>query len=129
MLVNNINKTFKLKRGCIIGCIEPILEEATVSINNINKIKETTNEINLKEVNVPEEFRPHMEKIVLRKNIFAEKDTQFGRTETIKMKINTRDNPPIKLKPYRMPLQQRQIVEKNAKIIRQSHSPWSAPIV
>lgn len=77
-----------------------------------------------------------LKKIILaNEDIFAEKDTELGRTDTIKMKINTGDDPPIRLKPYRTPLNQRPIVEKavkemlDADIIRKSQSPWSAPIV
>lgn len=67
--------------------------------------------------------------------IFLQKKTELGQTDAIKMKINTGDHPPIRLKPYRTPLNQRPIVEKavkemlDADIIRKSQSPWAAPIV
>ena len=51
------------------------------------------------------------------------------------MTIDTGNNPPIKLKPYRTPLLKRKIVDDaiddmlQANIIRHSTSPWSFPIV
>ena len=46
------------------------------------------------------------------------------------MKINTGDNKPIKLRPYRTPLKSREVIDKaidemlEANIIRRSRSPW-----
>ena len=37
MIVNDTDKTFTLRRGCIIGKIEAIQEESIRSINSINK--------------------------------------------------------------------------------------------
>ena len=51
------------------------------------------------------------------------------------MKINTGDNPPIKLRPYRTPLNNRKVINDaidemlNAKIIQRLKSPWSFPVV
>lgn len=56
-------------------------------------------------------------------------------TDTVLMEIDTGDHPPIKLKTYRTPLHQREIVDEaidemlQAKIIRRSKSSWSAPII
>lgn len=51
------------------------------------------------------------------------------------MQIDTRNHPPINMKPYRTPLNKRKIVDKaiddmlDSNIIRRSKSPWSFPIV
>ncbi|VDI05237.1 Hypothetical predicted protein [Mytilus galloprovincialis] len=51
------------------------------------------------------------------------------------MRIDTGDNPPVKLKPYRTPLHKREIVNKaitdmlEANIIRRSNSNYSSPVV
>ena len=44
--------------------------------------------------------------------LFAEKDTELGETQTAKMKIDTGDHRPIKLKPYKTPFTKRPIVDK-----------------
>ena len=55
--------------------------------------------------------------------------------DAIKMKIDTGDHAPIKLKPYRTPLNQRPIMDKaiqdmpQANIIRPLHSSWSFPVL
>ncbi|CAC5360227.1 unnamed protein product [Mytilus coruscus] len=116
--------------------MESLQKENIILINNIEKSNEKSSKINLDEINVSNEYRSLIEKNILaNQDIFAEKDTDLGRTETVKMKIDTGNNYPIKLRPYRTPLNQRPIVEKaikemiEANIIRRSQSPWSAPIV
>ena len=69
------------------------------------------------------------------KDLFASVDSELGHTDTVTMKIDTGNNPPIKLRPYRTPIQNRQVIEKTidemmgANIVRRSKSPWSFPVV
>ena len=69
------------------------------------------------------------------KHVFANKDTQLGRTNVVKLKIDTGDSPPVRQRPYRMPLTLRPELEKQldemleAKIIRPSSSAYSSPII
>ena len=75
-----------------------------------------------------------MNLITCKRDLFATKDTDLGKTDTIKMKIDTGNHPPIKLKPNRTPLNNRKVVEEavkdmlDAKIIRKSRSPWAFPV-
>ncbi|CAC5382192.1 unnamed protein product [Mytilus coruscus] len=68
-------------------------------------------------------------------DIFATSDKDLGCTDTVQMTIDTGDHQPIKLKPYRAPLNQRKIIDKaieellEANIIRKSRSAWAAPII
>ena len=68
-------------------------------------------------------------------DLFAEKDTELGKTQTVKMKIDTGDHKPIMLKPYRTPFTKRPIVDKAindmlaTNVIQPSRSPWSFPII
>ena len=51
------------------------------------------------------------------------------------MKIETGDHPPIKLRPYRTPLNTRKIIDKavdemlEANIIQRSRSSWAFPVI
>ena len=45
-------------------------------------------------------------------DLFVEKDTELGKTQTIKMKIDIGDHKPIKLKSYTTPFTKRPIVDK-----------------
>ena len=68
-------------------------------------------------------------------DLFAEKDTDLGKTNIIKMSIDTGNHPPIKLRPYRTPFAKHQIIDKvvddmlAANVICPSRSPWSFPVV
>ena len=69
------------------------------------------------------------------RDIVANEDKELGQTQTVSMKIDTVDHPPIRLRPYRTPIHKRGVVEKAVKymldagIIERSKSPWSFPIV
>lgn len=138
LIVNNTNKTYNLRRGCVIGKIEKVKSENVVDFNNRNiQSKSEQLQESLKEnITVPEEHRFIVEKLIERnKDLFAEKDSELGQTDIIKMKIDTGNHDPVKLKPYRTPMHKREIVDKaidemlGANIISRSHSPWSFPIV
>ena len=68
-------------------------------------------------------------------DLFADKDTELGRTDIIGMRVDTGDHPPIRMKPYKTPFALRGLVDRQindmleAGVIRPSHSPWSFPVV
>ena len=85
---------------------------------------------------MPDEYRTAVVNFLKRhSDIFAFKDSELGHTDTVKMKIDTQGHPPIKLRPYRTPINSREVVDKavdemlEAKVIRRSNSPWSFPVV
>lgn len=63
------------------------------------------------------------------------KDSELSHTDTSRMKIDTGNHPPIKLRPYRTPLNNRKVIDEaidemlEAKVIERSNSPWSFPVV
>ena len=81
------------------------------------------------DVDVPSHYKPQIQKF-LKKN-----KELFASADTVTMKIDTGNNPPIKLRPYRTPIQNRQVIEKTidemmgANIVRRSKSLWSFPVV
>lgn len=134
-IVNNTNKTFRFKRGTAVGKINGVLEENLVSLEEelTNKMPETEDNV---QINVPSEHKQIINMIIDKnKDIFAVKDSDLGHTDTVKMEIETGDNPPVKLKLYRTPLHKRPIVDKainemlEAGVIRRSKSSWCSPIV
>ena len=66
----------------------------------------------MSEIKVPETHRLDITTLV-RKNqdIFATSDKDLGCTDTVEMTINTGSHGPIRLKPYRAPLNQKNISE------------------
>ena len=69
------------------------------------------------------------------KDIFVDKGEPTGRTNIVTHKINTGMSYPIRQRPYRTPLSQKERVQKEIKemleqeVITPSKSPWAAPIV
>ena len=51
---------------------------------------------------------------LLRNNVdlFAESDLQLGRTKTMEMKLDTGEQKPIRMRPYRTALKQRNVVDE-----------------
>ena len=58
-----------------------------------------------------------------------------GRTDVVEHSIHTGDHHPIRQKPYRVPYSKREVLQEEIQkmldcgVIRQSSSPWAAPIV
>ena len=85
---------------------------------------------------MPPDHKESITKLICQNSdMFAANDADLGHTDTVKMKIDTGDHPPIKLRPYRTPLNNRKGVDKeiyemlDSKIISRSKSPWSFPVV
>lgn len=136
LITNSSNKTFKLKRGTVIGKIEPIKEQNLQGIHEIIKNPQHLDNIKMEDIHVPPEFKGMVHELVNQhSHLFANSDTDLGHTNTVEMKIDTGDHPPIRLKPYRTPLNNRSLVSDavdnmlNADIVEPSQSPWSFPVV
>ena len=85
---------------------------------------------------MPEEYKKKIVTFINKnKDVVANSDKELGQTQSVQMKIDTCDHPPVKLKPYRIPLHKRKLVEDavedmlEAGVIERSTSPWSFPIV
>ena len=111
MVVNNTNKIIKIHRHGLIAKITGIQNNVTC-INSVikdNKLKGKK----MKVLDVPEEYRSRIEKLFLQnKNLFATKDSELGHTETFKMQIDVGNNDPIKMRPYRTPMKNREVIDK-----------------
>ncbi len=150
MLVNSTNKTFTLRRGTVIAKSTTWVP-AGKSINAVNHSYPRTNShprlpnsqnqvnspsLNYDEVNCPPAFKRRLWDFLQQNDdVFAQTDEDLTQTSTVEMKIDTGDCPPIKMRPYRTPLNKRKFVDTavddmlSANIIRPSSSAWSFPIV
>lgn len=136
LIVNSTNKTMKIFRHGVLAKIEKTENENLKDINSVLQSKESNEGLNLKDLSCPCEFKDKIEKLVLRnKDLFANTDAELGHTDTVKMKIDTGNESPIKMRPYRTPINNRQVIDKtidemlDANIVRRSRSPWSFPVV
>ena len=72
--------------------------------------------------------------VMLRPDVFATDGVSNGQTPGVQMKIDTGNHPPIRQRPYRIPLSKRKAVEVEIEkmlsegVIRPSKSSWASPI-
>ena len=90
----------------------------------------------LSEVDASENVKSRVVKLINdNAHLFASSDLDLGQTQTVECNVETGDHDPIKMRPYRIPLQDRQIVDKaidemlQAGVIQRSRSPWSFSLV
>ena len=109
-LINNNNTLIWQRKGSTIGKIEEVKECNFVNCNNLNQWEQQTSLKvssldDLKQnIILPINHRETVEDLIEeKKDLFAEKDIDVGKTNTIKMNIDTRNLLPIKLRPYRTP--------------------------
>ena len=141
-IINNTNKKIKLKQGSKIGKVEPIRECDFVNINNYSRPKKSTSpkvssftEVK-QNINTLPSFQDIVEELLRYiLDLFTEKDTELGKMQTVKKKIDIGYHKPIKLKSYRTPFTKRPIVDKAiddllaANVIQPSRSSWDFPKV
>ena len=135
LIVNNTNKFIKIYRHGLLAKISGI-QNNVASVNSVIQNKNCETKLDLKDLDVPEQYRSKIEKLVLKnQDLFASKDSELGHTDTIKMQIDIGNNVPIKMKPYRTPIKNREVIDKainemlDADVIKRSRSPWSFPVV
>ena len=138
LLVNSTSKTYKFRQGCVLGTISLVDKKDITSIEEVTQ-KNSPNispQPDFSTIKVPDEYKNILLPMLNdNADVFAAHDTDFGRTETVRMTINTGDHPPIKQRPYRTPLSQQKVVDEAVEemlskgIIEKSSSPWASPIV
>ncbi|MCG8033371.1 MAG: DDE-type integrase/transposase/recombinase [Candidatus Thiodiazotropha taylori] len=137
LLVNSTNKTYTVKKGCPIAKVELVQGQTISLVDQCKKTSDTCQASeHFKDTDVPEEYRSDVINLLkANSDLFAQKDSELSHTDTVKMKIDTGEHPPIKLRPYRTPLNNRKVIDDaidemlDAKIIERSKSPWSFPVV
>ena len=89
------------------------IQNNVASVNSVIQNKNCETKLDLKDLDVPEQYRSKIEKLVLKnQDLFASKDSELGHTDTIKMQIDIGNNVPIKMKPYRTPIKNREVIDK-----------------
>ena len=136
MLANLGNRTISVPKGERLGRVAPIRIRKQVKYIEKRPIKRSETTIDPRDINVPNEHRQKIEDLIQENiDVIANSDKELGRTQSVRMKIDTGNNPPIKIKPYRTPIHKRRLVEEavkemlEAKVNERSRSPWSFPIV
>ena len=110
-ICNNTNKTITLKKGCVIVRANKITNK---EISSVTTNENETMTIDLAEFEANPEFRYDVSKILKQNTyLFASTNADLVQTDIVKMNIDTGNNSPIKVRPYRVPLQLRTEVDKS----------------
>jgi len=137
LLANGTNKTYKIKRGCVLGVVEPVMKVSSVSFGGLSAAqKEEEEEVSDEQIHAPKERKSEVVQLVRNHpDLFASSDLDLTQTKTVTCTVDTADSPPVRQKPYKTPLNKRKVIDKaidemlEAKVIERSKSPWSFPVV
>ena len=143
MIVYNTDTYMNLRRGTVVALASPEIGPGDTNLGpeiaNVTQTKGNQAEhedLKLTDLSVSLESRDTVLKLgTANKDLFAAKDSQPGRTSVVQMKIDLNGHPPIKLKPYRVPLQNKPVIDKaldemiEAGVIRKSTSNFAFPVV
>ena len=135
LIVNNRNKFIKIYKHGLLANITGI-QNSVPTVNSVIQNKQWENNLNLNDLDVPQQYRSKIKKLVLQnQDLFGNKDSELGHTDTAKMQIDVGNNEPVKMRPYRTPIKNREVIDKaiddmlDSEVIRRSKSPWSFPVV
>jgi len=135
-MINTSNKHAKFKSGDEIGAISTIkLNDLTEShVRDENYLTDTLEDISFDEI--PDKMRDKMRILLTEyKNIFAKTSYDIESTDLIEHSIETEGSSPIRHRPYRTPFKLQEELKRHLDemikhgIIRESSSPWAAPIL
>ena len=138
LIANNTNKTVKLRRGWVVGQLSAVehVQVCSLQQNPPDSAPKQKSPLDETEIDAPQCHLPKVKQLVGKhSHLFANCDSELGQTDSVKCTINTGTSEPVKIRPYRTPLQDRETVSKaieeweKAKIIRRSQSPWSSSLV
>ena len=137
LLSNTTGKTIRLKRGCVMGKIESIKQAQVNGVTCVkNGTKPSIDPIKLEDLKVPDRYRrATIDLLKANEDINANSDLALTQTDTVKMSIKLTKSDPIKMRPYRAPLNKRKVIDQaiesmlDAKIIERSQSPYAFPVV
>ena len=119
-ICNNTNKTITLRKGCVVGRADFVNSK---DISSVNANNEKLKKLDLNEIICNPEFKGEIIELLSKnEDIFAISDADLGKTDLVQMKVDTGDNPPIKLRPYRVPLKMRKEVDQNIESMLKARS-------
>ena len=132
-ITNDSDKHVRLKRGCLLGKIR---KAAVIETIQRDKPCKKSDKEFVEEIHADKEHEGVVAEMLLRnKDLFAFSDLELEKTDLMTAEMDTGDARPINLRPYRIPLAQRETVSEaldemvSAGLIRPSCSPWNFPMV
>ena len=148
-VVENLRKDVIIGDDFLINCKGKWdFERATLKLNGLHLSLLSKNSVTFSVPSIEQEiyasklehlsqenFSKFKDTITRNIDLFSKSETDLGKTNLVKMTLDTGDSAPIKQKPYKTPFSLRPEVEKHiddlltANLIRPSTSPWASPII
>ncbi len=109
LLVNETSKTIKIHRHSIVAKTERLLATSVRSINSVGHNPTIGDVVNMNDLQAPPNGKDRIQKII-RENadLFANKDSELGHTDAVRMQIDTQGHDPIRLRPYSAPINKKE---------------------
>ena len=137
MIVNDSGQHLSIRPGVTVGQLENC--DLIQTVNNVNE-KTIDGKKSFEEVksliNAPEDKKQMIAELLYKNyDIMAFSESELKETDLVQMRIETLDDKPVKLRPYRTPLNDQKIVDEAIKklvtagIIQRSRSPYAAPFL
>ena len=115
LVANETNKTYKIRRGCVLGEVSPVNKVESVNFGKMSHSGEKASWTEA-DVRAPDQWKKKVVQMVKdNQDLFAHSDMDLSKTETVTMKIDTGDAEPIRLKPYKTPLNKRKVIDKSGR--------------
>ena len=141
--LNPTSEPIKIYRETTLGTIQVLNEEVEINecdLSQINDLQSLSNQqeipLDLSNSDLTSEQGTRLQNVLREfRDVFALSPGELKQTSLIKHHIDVGDNPPIRMRPYRLAESQKQIVRDHINdmlergIIEESISPWAAPIV
>ena len=152
-VANLTDKMITLSGDSTIALLQPINKVSNFSISKDqgSVLSLSNGETCNNKPALPDHLRPLMESLSIKlsveqvrkfeklltdyQDIFVGPDEKLGSTTLTEHSIETGDHPPIKLRPRRLPIAQRDVIQKELDkmevqgLIECSDSPWASPLV
>ena len=142
----NLNdEPVRVNKGTTIGLLQPIAniidvnsnDENTVTVQSVDELPDYLQDLAKRASEGLNTEQTKMMCDLLSKNsdVFVGSDEKIGRTNLVKHRIHTGSAPPIKQRPYKVPISQRHVIDEQIDSmlkgdqIEPSESPWASPVV
>ena len=91
LAVNNTNKFIKIQRHGLLAKISGI-QNTVMQVNSAMQQKNGDSKLNLSDLDVSPQYRSQIEKLIIKnQDLFSNKDSELGHTETVKKCILTQE--------------------------------------